>query len=208
VTFTPTATDASPSDLAAGFNWRWAIDGGAYGPLGPVNANTFTVGGTGNQLYFSTCGTHTVEARASDKDGGVSASSPQATQSVSVYNGAFSPPLLDGSTNMVYKGQVVPVRISVGCATTNLTNLTPHIQLLSGNVSPESEIGSTTVPRTSVPSADTAQTMRPLDGGYVYNLQVPSNAAANQQFTILINPFGATADHAATGMYVVIKIRK
>jgi len=36
---------------------------------------------------------------------------------------------------------------------------------------------------------------------------VPSNAAANQEFTIRVNPFGATADHAATGMYVVIKIR-
>jgi hypothetical protein len=56
--------------------------------------------------------------------------------------------------------------------------------------------------------ADTGQTMRPVDGGYVYNLQVPGNAAANQEFTILVNPFGATADHAATGMYVVIKIRE
>jgi len=50
--------------------------------------------------------------------------------------------------------------------------------------------------------------MRPVDEGYIYNLQVPSNAAANQEFTILVNPFGPTADHAATGMYVVIKIRK
>jgi hypothetical protein len=208
VTFTGTATDVSPIDLAAGFSWRWAIDGGAYGPFGAVNANTFTVGGANNQLYFSTCGTHTVEARASDKDGVLSAASPQATQSVSVYNGAFSPPLVDGSTNMVQKGQVVPVEISIGCGTTNLTNLTPHIQLLSGNISPETESGSTTVTTTSVLAADTTQTMRPVDGGYIYSLQVPSNAAANQEFTILVNPFGATADHAATGMYVVIKIRK
>jgi hypothetical protein len=208
VTFTPMATDVSPIDLAAGFSWRWAIDGGAYGPFGAVNANTFNVGGANNQLYFSTCGTHTVEAQASDKDGGVSAESPQATQSVSVYNGAFNPPLVDGSTNMVQRGQVVPVEISIGCTTTNLTNLTPHIQLLSGNVSPESESGRTTVTTTSVLAADTDQTMRPVDGGYVYNLQVPSNAAANQEFTILVNPFGPTADHAATGMYVVIEIRK
>jgi len=61
---------------------------------------------------------------------------------------------------------------------------------------------------TSVPSADTTQTMRPVDGGYVYSLQVPSNAAANTEYTILVNPFGATADHAATGMYLVIKIRE
>jgi hypothetical protein len=207
VTFTGTATDVSPIDLSTGFGWRWGIDGGAYGPFGAVSANTFTVGGADNQLYFSTCGTHTVRAQASDKEGGVSAESPQATQSVSVYNGAFSPPLVDGSTNMVQQGQVVPVEISIGCGTTNLTNLTPHIQLLSGNVSPESESGSTTVTTTSVLAADTGQTMRPVDGGYIYNLQVPSNAAANQEFTILVNPFGATADHAATGMYVVIKIR-
>jgi hypothetical protein len=208
VTFTPTATDVSQSDLDAGFSWRWAIDGGAYGPFGAVSANTFTVGGANNQLYFSTCGIHTVETQASDKDGGVSAESPQATQSVSVYNGAFSPPLVDGSTNLVQKGQIVPVEISVGCGTTNLTNLTPHIQLLSGNVSPETEAGSTTVTTASVLTADTTQTMRPIDGGYIYNLQVPSNAAANQKFTILVNPFGVTADQAATGMYVVIKIRK
>src|SRR5215216_5683993 len=114
VTFTPTATDASPRDLAAGFTWQWTIDGGAYGPVGGAN-----------QLYFSTCGTHTVEAQATDKDGGVSATSPQATQSVSVYDGAFSPPLVDGSTNMVQRGQVLPVMISIGCGTTNLTDLTP-----------------------------------------------------------------------------------
>src|SRR5215204_2004982 len=208
VIFTGTATDVSPIDLAAGFSWRWGIDGGAYGPVGVVSDNTFTVGGANNQLYFSTCGVHTVKAQASDKDGGVSAESPQATKSVSVYNGAFSPPLMDGSTNMVQKGQVVPVEISVGCGTTNLTNLTPYIQLLSGNVSPEIESGSTTVTTTSVLAADAGQTMRPVDEGYIYNLQVPSNAAANEEFTILVNPFGATADHAATGMYVVIKIRK
>jgi hypothetical protein len=197
VTFTPTATDASPRDLGAGFSWLWTIDGGASGPVGGAN-----------QLYFSTCGTHTVEAQATDKDGGVSATSPQATKSVSVYDGVFGPPLVDGSTNMVQKGQILPVNISIGCDTTNLTNLTPHIQLLSGNVSPESEIGSTTVTTNSVLAADTTQTMRPLDGGYVYNLQVPANAAANTEYTILVNPFGPTADDAATGMYLVIKIRK
>jgi len=208
VTFTGTATDVSPIDLAAGFRWRWAIDGGAYGPFGAVNANTFEVGDANNQHSFSTCGTHTVEAQAIDKDGGVSAESSQAAQSVSVYDGVFSPPLVDGTTNMVQKGQVIPVEISVGCGTTDLTNLTPHIQLLGGNVSPEAESGRTTLTTTPVLAADTTQTMRPVDGGYIYNLQVPNNAAANQKFTILVDPFGATADHAATGMYVVLKVGK
>jgi hypothetical protein len=207
VSFTPTATDVSPVDLGAGFSWRWAIDAGAYGPFGALSANTFTLAGANNELYFSTCGTHTLKAQASDKDGGVSADSPQATKSVSVYEGAFNPPLVEGSTNMVHKGQIVPVKISIGCGTTNLTNLTPHIQLLKGNLSPESETGSTTVRRTSVfLAADTTQTMRPVDGGYIYNLQVPTNAAANTQYTIVVNPFGASAEEAATGMYVVIKI--
>ncbi len=208
VTFTGTATDVSQIDLAAGFGWQWGIDGGAYSPFGVVNANTFTIGGANNPLYFSTCGAHTVEARAGDKDGGVSAESPQATQSVNVYDGAFGPPLVDGTTNVVQNGQIAPVEISVGCGTTNLTGLSPHIQLLGGNVSPEIETGSTTVTPTSVLAADTTQTMRQVDGGYIYNLQVPSNATANQEFTILVNPFGSTADHAATGMYVVIKIRE
>jgi hypothetical protein len=58
--------------------------------------------------------------------------------------------------------------------------------------------------------------MRPVDGGYIYNLQVPSNAAQNQEYTIRVNPWGSTppagvtqADwNSATGMYIVIKIRK
>jgi large repetitive protein len=70
VTFTGTATDVSPIDRGAGFGWRWAIDGGAYDPFGAVNADTFEVGGANNQHFFSTCGTHTVEAQAIDKDGG------------------------------------------------------------------------------------------------------------------------------------------
>ena len=195
VTFTPTATDASPRDLAAGFGWRWTIDGGAYAPAGGAN-----------RLYFSTCGTHTVEAQASDKDGGVSAASPEATKSVSVYDAAFGPPLVDGSTNMVQKGQIVPVKISIGCGTTTLTNLAPHIQLLGANVSPETEIGSTTVTTNPVLAADITQTMRPVEGGYVYNLRVPSNAAAGTEYTVLVNPFGTAADDAATGMYLVMKI--
>jgi hypothetical protein len=195
VTFTPTATDASPRDLGAGFGWRWTIDGGAYAPVGGAN-----------RLYFSTCGTHTVEAQASDKDGGVSATSPEATKSVSVYDAAFGPPLVDGSTNMVQKGQIVPVKISIGCGTTTLTNLAPHIQLLGASVSPETEIGSTTVTPNPVLAADTTQTMRPVDGGYVYNLRVPSNAAAGAEYTVLVNPFGDAADDAATGMYLVLKI--
>ena len=134
-------------------------------------------------------------------------SAPFTVNYANVYSGAYKAPLVDGTVNMVQKGQVIPVKISVGCGTTNLTGLSPYIQLLDGNVSPETEAGSTPVTTTST-QADTNQIMRPVDGGYIYNLQVPSNATANKQYTIRVNPFGATADNAATGMYVVIQIRK
>jgi len=98
-------------------------------------------------------------------------------------------------------------QLSVGCGTTNPTGLSPHIQLLNGNVSPETEPGSTAVTTTSVSAADTGQTMRPNGGGYIYNLRVPDGAAGTK-YTIRVNPFGATANNAATGMYIVLEIRK
>jgi hypothetical protein len=60
---------------------------------------------------------------------------------------------------------------------------------------------------TSVSAADTGQYMRPVDGGYIYNLRVP-DAAVGKQFTIRVNPFGENANHVATGMYVVVEIRR
>jgi hypothetical protein len=102
------------------------------------------------------------------------------------------------------------VKISVGCGATSLTGLSPRIDLLSGNVSPESESGSTAV-TTSVSSADTGQTMRPVDGGYIYNLAVPSTGTAGTQYTIRVNPWGVqpnAAAWAASSMYIVIELRK
>lgn len=193
--FTGTATDPSPVDTNAGFSWQWTLDGSVYGPF---NVNTY-------KASFSTCGSHAVSAQAVDKDGGVSAPFP--TNSVNVYNGAYKAPLVDGTVNKVQKGQVVPVKISVGCGASNLTGLSPNIQLLNGNVSPETEAGSTAVTTTSVSAADAGQTMRPADGGYIYNLRVPDGVAGTK-YTIRVNPFGANANHNASGMYIVIEIRK
>jgi VCBS repeat-containing protein len=199
VTFTGTATDPSGVDTTAGFNWKWALGSGSYGTFGEPNANTYTTSING-------CGPQTVSAIAKDKDGGVSA--PFTTNySVNAYTGSYKAPLVDGTINKVQKGQVVPVKISVGCGTTNLTGLSPHIQLLNGNNSPENETGSTAV-TTSVSSADTGQIMRPVDGGYIYNLRVPSDGTVGKQYTIRVNPFGADANNAATGMYIVLEIRK
>jgi hypothetical protein len=48
--------------------------------------------------------------------------------------------------------------------------------------------------------------MRAVDGGYIYNLQVPTNAIVNDLFTIRVRPFGD--DNPGTRMDVVLKIRK
>jgi hypothetical protein len=192
VTFTGAATDPSGADTTAGFKWSW--NGGAYGAAG---TNTFTTA-------FSTCGSNTVSATAKDKDDGISDSFT--SSAVSSYDGHFLPPLTEGTFNAVQKGQVVPVKISVGCNGVSLAGLTPAIQLLSGEVDPNTDPGDSTlnVATTSVSSADTTGQMRPIDGGYIYNLQVPS-ASAGTNFTIRVRPFGT-----ATGgsMYVVLKIRK
>ncbi len=213
VTFTGKATDPSIIDLLyPGLSWQWTVAGSTYSfdpvpasgtPL--VSTSSFKLGGTNNTVAnFSTCGTHTVGAKVTDKDGGFA----EATKSVNVWNAAFKAPLVDGTVNKVQKGQVVPVKISVGCAT-NLTGLSPRIDLLSGNISPETESGSTAV-TTSVSSADTGQIMRPVDGGYIYNLRVP-DAAAGTKYTVRVNPWGVQPDAAAwaaSSMYIVIEIRK
>ena len=183
----------SSADTTWGFNWAW--NGGSFGAAG---ANTFTTA-------FLTCGPNSVTAQARDKDGGVSASAT--SSAVAAYTGHFLPPLNEGIYNAVQKGQVVPVKISVGCNGANLTGLTPKIQLLSGDIDPATDPGDSTlnVATASVSNADTTGQMRAIDGGYIYNLAVPGNATANTLFTIRVTPFGTAGGGS---MYVVIKIRK
>jgi hypothetical protein len=200
-TFTGSATDVSGDTIS----WKWSVDGGAY-----------TSGSNPFKTAFSSCGSHTVSAKAVDEDGGESA---PVTKTVSVYDAAFSAPLKDGTKNQVQKGQVIPVKVTIGCNGTNLTGLQPYIQLLNGNQSPESDSGSTSI-TTSVSSADSGQLMRAVDGGYIYNLRVPSDSAATtgKEYTIRVNPFGpapagatpaeVTDWNLATGMYSIIQIRK
>jgi hypothetical protein len=193
VSFDATTTDPSTADTNAGFTYQWLIDG---------NADPFT----GNPLStsFSDCGDHSVSATATDKDGGVSAS--VTSDVVSVQEAHFGPPLDEGVFNTVQKGRVVPVKISIGCAGQNLSGLHPAIQLLKGDKSDGSESGSDAIETFSSSSADTTGFMRPVDDGYIYNLQVPTNALANDLFTIRVRPFGD--DNAGSSMYVVLKIRK
>jgi len=169
---------------------------------------------TGNpyKAGFSTCGDKTVTVTASDGDTG----SAQMTKTVKAWNAIFQAPIKDGSVNTASKGQVLPVKATIGCGTTNLTTLQPVIQLLNGDATPEADSGTTAL-TASVSSADTGQFMRPIDAGYIYNLQTPS-AAAGTKYTIRVNPWGAPpagstqqqiADwNLATGMYALLQIRK
>lgn len=194
VSFTGTATDPSSVDTTAGFSWQWSKDGGAY-----------TAGSNPFSTSFSTCSSHSVSAKATDKDGGTSAA--VSSGNVNVYDGSFLAPLKAASDNLVQKGRVLPVKISVGCGTNLLTGLTPDIRLFSGDPTAAVNEADFVVPAESVSSADTTGVMRPVDGGYIYNLQVPndSKATVGAKYYIRVSPFGI---NAGQHMLISIQIRK
>ena len=201
VTFTGTATDPSGADTTAGFFWQFSKDGGlTYTPSSlpttfASNSNQFTT-------KFDSCGTKSVKAKATDKDGGTS--DAVSSGNVNVYNASFSPPV-DAApyVNTVQKGRVIPVKISVSC-NGNIANLTPSIQLLSGDQSAGNETTADEIETYSVSSADTTGVMRAADGGYIYNLRVPD--VANATYTIRVNAFGGS--NASSNMYALLKTRK
>ena len=191
VTFTGTATDPSAADTGAGFSWAFDT-GGGFGAFGP----------NGFVASFSVCGTYTADAKARDKDGGVSAAFTSAP--VHVYDGDVLPPLTTGAYNVVQRGQVVPVKITVGC-NGFLGGLHPAISIRAGDYDPGVDPGdpSYVVPDTAS-SADTSGVMREGNQQYVYNLGVPSNGSAGQLYTVLMRPFGGSAPT----LYAVLKIRR
>jgi len=191
VTFTRAATDPSSADTAAGFGWAFDTGSG----FGAFGSNPFVTS-------FPTCGTYTVSAEARDKDGGVS--DPFTSPPVHVYDGSVLPPLTAGAFNVVNRGQVVPVKITVGC-NGFLSGLHPAISIRSGDYDPSVDPGdpSYTVP-VSVSGADTSGVMRESDGKYMYNLAVPSDGAAGALYTVLVRPFGG----ASPTLYAVLKIKK
>jgi len=198
-TYSVSATDPSNADTTAGFYWAWDPGTGTFGAYTGTKSSSPN---TSPAMSFSSCGSATVHAKAKDKDNGEA--SP-ASLSVAAYDGRFLPPLTAGIYNAVQKGQVVPVKISIGCNGAALTGLTPLINLKSGDADPSTDLSDPTVNvASSVSTADTAGQMRPIDGGYIYNLAVPSNATAGSLFTIYVRPFGGTTPV----MMVVLKIRK
>ena len=131
-------------------------------------------------------------------------SAPFTSAPVTVYDGQVLPPLNSGAFNLVKKGQVVPVKITVGCNGFT-SGLHPLISIRSGDYDPSVDPGdpSYAVPDT-VSGADTSGVMRETDQQYVYNLAVPSNASAGDLFTVLVRPFGGSAPT----LYAVLKIKK
>jgi PKD repeat protein len=168
ITVTGSATDPSSADTAAGFDWTF--DGTA------TNTNAA-------QLTFDDCGTHTVTATAADKDG--SPSSP-VTTSVVVSEARFSAPLDAAHVNLVQSGQVVPVKVAIGCDGVALANLHPSIELLNGDV-----------------VVDGPTPMRSVGRDHLFNLRVPG-ASAGSRFTVRVRPF---ADSNAV-LDAVLQVRK
>lgn len=197
-TFTGTVSDPSSLDTTAGFSWQWATNGGAYLPFGVPNANTFKV-------TFPTCGDQTVSAKARDDDGGVS--TPVPTSVVKAYDLRFEQPLDEGVNNVVQKGRVVPVTISVGCGSAALAGLSPTIALLKGDVSPGTETAADEVEAYSSSAADTTGVMRASGGGYMYNLRAPDDVTVKSgtKYTIRVRPFGDSNLEAAKYIVLVIK---
>ena len=194
VTFTGTHSD--PAGLLDNpFTWQWS---GGISTDTDKNSSFVT--------KFSACGPQNVKATVTDKDGGISAEATL-SNSVQAYNGNFLPPSQTGKDNMVRKGQVVPVKISVtGCDGINLAGLSPYIQLFSGDPTVAINEADFIVPTASV-SADTGQIMRPDVDGYIYNLKVPSDtkATVGAKYYIRVSPFGIVSGQH---MIISIQIRK
>ena len=108
-----------------------------------------------------------------------------------------------GNAGVVQGGQVVPVRITVGC-NGFLGGLQPLISIRTGDYDPNVDPGdpSYEVGETAG-SADTDGVMREIGEQYVYNLRVP-RAPAGTLFTVLVRPFGGTSPT----LHALLRIRR
>lgn len=118
---------------------------------------------------------------------------------MSVYE-AHLEQLNEGAYNLVQKGRVVPVKVTVECAGTPFTGLATIIQLLKGDFTAGSESAAD-----EIETCRLRPQIRPNDSRYFYNLQVPSNAYANEIYTVRVRPFGNTKPSDAR---VILKIHR
>jgi endonuclease/exonuclease/phosphatase family metal-dependent hydrolase len=190
VTFTGAATDPSGPDTAAGFTWSFDT-GSGFGAFG------------GNSVVtsFASCGTYSVAAKARDKDGGVS--EPFSAAPVQVYGGSILAPLNADEVNLVRAGQVVPVKITVGCDGF-LGGLHPLISVRAGDYDPNVDPGDPSYEvGENAGSADANGVMREVGEQYLYNLVVPAGPPGSF-FTVLIRPFGGTSP----ALHALLRIRR
>lgn len=123
---------------------------------------------------------------------------------MNVYEAHFRQLLDESVNNTVQLGRTVPVKISIGCESNPLMGLQPAIKLFKGDQTVERENSSDAI-ETLASSADTTGVMRPVEGGYTYNLKVPNDTRSGDKFTIRVRPFGDGNTEAS--MYVVLKIK-
>jgi hypothetical protein len=132
-----------------------------------------------------------------DDDGGSDSATSDAT--VSVGEGAVLPPLGSGK-DLVQTGQVVPVKVRIGCDGVFWARLAPAITLVHADDS---------YPASSVAAVDEPGVMREAEGMYLYNLRIPSSLGSHDlvkgdELTIRVEPFGS----AGGALDVVVQIRK
>jgi len=208
VTFTGQADDPANADDTAGFTWKWFSNNSQIGTSGPPNTGDSR--STSFPYSFTRCGNYSVSATATDKDNSESDPASLGSNPFPVYDGSFQPPIDGPANNLTLKGKVIPVKISVGCDGQAISGLSPTIKLLPGDVRSGEETLNDEIEAYSSSAADTTGIMRPVDGGYIYNLQVPGDVTvkAGDEFTVRVNPFGTHQDNPAGSMYSVLKIRK
>jgi VCBS repeat-containing protein len=157
----------------------------------------------------TSCGAVTVTVYVKD-DGGTEHGGVDTTArgfAATSWNGHFLSPLKEGTTNLVQKGQVVPVQVKFGCPD-NDTGLSPQILLLNGDFVDNAggEADGDALVTSSVSNADTTGFMRPVDGKYIYNLSVPKTAdmKVGTKLTVRVRPLGTSGP----SMYILLQIRK
>lgn len=183
VIWTATATDPGIADT-----FTWWFDGGAGNAGGLTTTYTRS---------YSSCGTYALDATVADDDGGSDSATSDAT--VSVGEGAVLPPLGSGK-DLVQTGQVVPVKVQIGCDGVFWAGLAPAIKLVHAD---------DTYPASSVAAVDQPGVMREVEGMYLYNLRIPSSLGSHDlvkgdELTIRVEPFGS----AGGALDVVVRIRK
>jgi Bacterial Ig domain len=184
VTWTAVATDPGIGDT-----FTWWFDGGAGVPGGLTTTYTTS---------YTACGTYSLDAKVADDDGGSDEATSDTT--VTVVRAAALSPVDPGGVTVVQKGEVVPVKVQVGCGVEAWSDLQPTIELgYDGG----------TYPAESVSASDAPGLMRWNADRYQYNLRVPrrlggTELARGDLLTVRVEPFGS----AGGFLDIVLQIRK